>query len=81
MEEIPADSFDPIRESAEGNVAIMLRMLGALQTIASGQREDPPAVGLVGGAARTKVWIQARAPGSLPKIAPITAPVAANCRA
>jgi uncharacterized membrane protein len=30
-----ADSFDQIRESAKGNVAVMLRMLGALQTIAS----------------------------------------------
>jgi uncharacterized membrane protein len=30
-----AESFDQIRESAKGNVAIMLRMLGALQTIAS----------------------------------------------
>jgi uncharacterized membrane protein len=29
-----AESFDQIRESAKGNVAIMLRMLGALQTIA-----------------------------------------------
>lgn len=29
------ESFDEIRGSAEGNVAIMLRMLGALQTIAS----------------------------------------------
>jgi len=30
-----AESFDQIRASAEGNVAIKLRMLGALQTIAS----------------------------------------------
>ncbi len=30
-----AESFDEIRGSSEGNVAIMLRMLGALQTIAS----------------------------------------------
>ena len=30
-----AESFDQIRGSAEGNVAIMLRMLGALQTIGS----------------------------------------------
>ena len=30
-----AESFDQIRGSAAGNVAIMLRMLGALQTIAS----------------------------------------------
>lgn len=30
-----AESFDQIRASAEGNVAIMLRVLGALQTIAS----------------------------------------------
>ena len=30
-----AESFDQIRGSAKGNVAIMLRMLGALQTIAS----------------------------------------------
>jgi uncharacterized membrane protein len=30
-----ADSFDQIRGSATGNVAIMLRILGALQTIAS----------------------------------------------
>lgn len=30
-----AESFDQIRGSAQGNVAIMLRMLGALQTIAS----------------------------------------------
>jgi uncharacterized membrane protein len=30
-----AESFDQIRASAKGNVAIMLRMLGSLQTIAS----------------------------------------------
>ncbi len=30
-----AESFDQIRGSAKGNVAIMLRMLGSLQTIAS----------------------------------------------
>ncbi|MHB1307655.1 MAG: DUF2254 domain-containing protein [Limisphaerales bacterium] len=30
-----AESFDQIRGSAEGNVAILLRMLGALQTIAT----------------------------------------------
>ncbi len=30
-----AESFDQIRGSAEGNVAVLLRMLGALQTIAS----------------------------------------------
>ncbi|MEO8009292.1 MAG: DUF2254 family protein, partial [Betaproteobacteria bacterium] len=30
-----AESFDQIRESAKGNVAVMLRMLGALQVIAS----------------------------------------------
>ncbi len=30
-----AESFDQIRSNANGNVAIMLRMLGALQTIAS----------------------------------------------
>ncbi|MCL4176965.1 MAG: DUF2254 domain-containing protein [Verrucomicrobia bacterium] len=30
-----AEAFDEIRGSAEGNVAILLRMLGALQTIAS----------------------------------------------
>ena len=30
-----AESFDQIRGSAAGNVAVMLRMLGALQTIAS----------------------------------------------
>ena len=30
-----AESFDQIRDSAKGNVAIMLRMLEALQTIAS----------------------------------------------
>jgi len=30
-----ADAFDQIRESAKGNLAIMLRMLAALQTIAS----------------------------------------------
>lgn len=30
-----AESFDQIRGSANGNVAVMLRMLGALQTIAS----------------------------------------------
>jgi len=30
-----AESFDQIRDSAKSNVAIMLRMLGALQTIAS----------------------------------------------
>jgi len=30
-----SDAFDQIRESAKGNVAVMLRMLAALQTIAS----------------------------------------------
>jgi uncharacterized membrane protein len=30
-----AESFDQIRASAEGNLAVMLRMLGALETIAS----------------------------------------------
>ncbi len=30
-----ADSFDEIRDSARGNVAMLLRMLGALETIAS----------------------------------------------
>jgi len=30
-----AGSFDQIRSSAQGNVAVLLRMLGALQTIAS----------------------------------------------
>lgn len=35
-----AESFDQIRSSATGNVAIMLRMLGALQTIA-GQTASP----------------------------------------
>ena len=34
FESLLADSFDQIRGSAQGNVAIMLRMLGALQTIA-----------------------------------------------
>jgi uncharacterized membrane protein len=34
------ESFDQIRESAKGNVAVMLRMLGALQTIAS-QTDSP----------------------------------------
>ncbi len=34
FEELLAESFDQIRSSATGNVAIMLRMLGALQTIA-----------------------------------------------
>jgi uncharacterized membrane protein len=35
FESLLAESFDQIRGSAIGNVAIMLRMLGALQTIAS----------------------------------------------
>lgn len=35
-----AESFDDIRGSADGNVAILLRMLGALQTIAS-QTDHP----------------------------------------
>jgi uncharacterized membrane protein len=34
FESLLAESFDQIRGSAQGNVAIMLRMLGALQTIA-----------------------------------------------
>lgn len=34
FESLLAESFDQIRSSATGNVAIMLRMLGALQTIA-----------------------------------------------
>jgi uncharacterized membrane protein len=34
FEGLLAESFDQIRGSAQGNVAIMLRMLGALQTIA-----------------------------------------------
>ncbi len=35
FESLLAESFDQIRSSARGNVAIMLRMLGALQTITS----------------------------------------------
>jgi uncharacterized membrane protein len=35
FESLLAESFDQIRRSARGNVAIMLRMLGALQTITS----------------------------------------------
>jgi uncharacterized membrane protein len=34
FESLLADSFDQIRSNAKGDVAIMLRMLGALQTIA-----------------------------------------------
>jgi uncharacterized membrane protein len=34
FEGLLAESFDQIRNSAKGNIAIMLRMLGALQTIA-----------------------------------------------
>jgi len=34
FESLLAESFDQIRGSAQGNVAIMLRMLGALHTIA-----------------------------------------------
>jgi uncharacterized membrane protein len=34
FEGLLGESFDQIRESAQGNIAIMLRMLGALQTIA-----------------------------------------------
>jgi len=35
FEDLLADSFDQIRRSAEGNVAVMARMLGALETIGS----------------------------------------------
>jgi uncharacterized membrane protein len=35
FENLLAESFDPIRRSTEGNVTIMTRMLGTLQTIAS----------------------------------------------
>jgi len=35
FQSLVAESFDQIRESAKGNLGIMLRMLGALQTIAS----------------------------------------------
>jgi len=35
FESLLSDAFDQIRESAKGNLGIMLRMLGALQTIAS----------------------------------------------
>lgn len=35
FESLLSESFDQIRDNAKGNVAIMLRMLGALQTIAS----------------------------------------------
>ena len=35
FESLLAEAFDQIRQNAVGNVAIMLRMLGALQTIAS----------------------------------------------
>lgn len=35
FESLLAESFDQIRSNARGNVAIMLRMLGALQTIAN----------------------------------------------
>jgi uncharacterized membrane protein len=34
FEDLLAESFDQIRSSAKGNVAIMLRILGAFQTIA-----------------------------------------------
>ena len=34
FEDLLAESFDQIRSSADGNVAVMLRMLGAVQTIA-----------------------------------------------
>jgi len=34
FESLLADAFDQLRESAKGNLGIMLRMLGALQTIA-----------------------------------------------
>jgi uncharacterized membrane protein len=34
FESLLADAFDQIRSNAKGDVAIMLRMLGALQTIA-----------------------------------------------
>ncbi|MFO7751306.1 MAG: hypothetical protein R6V54_14550, partial [Desulfobacteraceae bacterium] len=34
FEDLLAESFDQIRSSATGNVAIMLRILGALETIA-----------------------------------------------
>jgi uncharacterized membrane protein len=35
FESLLAEAFDQIRQNAKGNVAILLRMLGALQTIAS----------------------------------------------
>jgi uncharacterized membrane protein len=35
FESLLAEAFDQIRQNAAGNVAIMSRMLGALQTIAS----------------------------------------------
>ena len=35
FESLLAESFDQIRSNAKGNVAIMLRMLGAFQTLAS----------------------------------------------
>ena len=35
FESLLAESFDQIRSNAQGNVAIMLRMLGAVQTLAS----------------------------------------------
>ena len=35
FESLLADAFDQLRESANGNLGIMLRMLGALQTIGS----------------------------------------------
>jgi uncharacterized membrane protein len=34
FERLLSESFDQIRQSAEGNVAVLLRLLGALQTIA-----------------------------------------------
>jgi uncharacterized membrane protein len=43
FESLLAESFDQIRSNAKGDVAIMSRMLDALQTIASLTASPPPA--------------------------------------
>jgi uncharacterized membrane protein len=40
-----SEAFDQIRQNAEGNVAILLRLLGALQTIAGQTASPEPALG------------------------------------
>ncbi len=44
FESLLSEAFDQIRQNAESNVAILLRLLGALQTVAGLDRQPEPAM-------------------------------------